>query len=52
MSLGASEAIAEARHAAEAGTDALGIPLLSVQIKDSVPIGASSQILTRKSPPK
>ena len=52
MSLGALEAIAEAQHAAEAGTDARGVPLRSVQAKDSAPIGASSQILTRGMPPK
>lgn len=39
-SLGALEAIAEAQHAADAGTDSLGMPLLSAQAEDSAPIGA------------
>lgn len=52
MSLGALEAIAEAQHAAEAGTDARGVQLLSVQAKDSAPIRATSHILTQDMPPK
>ena len=52
MSLGALEAIPEAQHAAEAGIDALGVPLLSVQAKDSAPIRVTLQILTRDMPPK
>lgn len=39
-SLGALEAIAEAQHAADTGTDSLGMPLLSAQAEDSAPIGA------------
>ena len=37
-SLSAMEAIAEAEHAAEAGTDALGMPLLVAHAEDSAPL--------------
>ena len=37
-SLGALEAVFEAEHAAEVGTDALGMPLLAASAEDSAPL--------------
>ena len=40
-SLGAMAAVAEAEHAAETGTDTLGMPLLAGNAEDSAPISES-----------
>ena len=50
-SLGALEAIAEAQHAADTGTDSLGMPLLSAQAEDSAPIGVPLILLSQSCPP-